>query len=141
MKKLIVSVLVSLITVSASATDWLYVDTDKLGVDNYIDAHSIRVVDQNAQIVTAFIKMSGIEKSKLKIENKTINSSSIKFSYDCRNENSKSLSSIFYDTNGAVIHSDNNAGQFNPIHPGTSHYLNMYAACAIAGFKDISNLL
>ena len=69
MKKLIVSVFVSLIAVSASATDWLYIDTDKLGVDNYIDAHSVRVVDQNAQIVTAFIKMRGIEKSKLKIEN------------------------------------------------------------------------
>lgn len=141
MKKLIVSVLVSLITVSASATDWLYVDTNKLGVDNYIDAHSVRVVDQNDQLVTVFIKMKGIERSKLEIGNKTIASSSIKFSYDCRNENSKALSSIFYDANGAVIHSDNNTGPLNTIHPGTTDYLNMYAACAIAGFKDISNLL
>lgn len=141
LKKLVAGLLVLLMAVSTNATDWLYVDTDKLGVDNYIDAHSVRIVDQNSQIVTAFIKMTGIKKSNLKIGNKIVDSTSFKFSYDCRSEDSRSLSGIFYDVNGVVIHSDSNTGQFTPVHPGTSHYLNMYAACAIAGFKDISNLL
>lgn len=141
MKKLITGSLCCLIAISAAADNWLYVDTDKLGVDNYIDANSLKIVDRNHQIITAFIKMKGIEKSNLELRNRTIDSSSIKFTYDCQNETSNTLSTIFYDVNGSVIHSDNSIGQLTPVHPTTSNYSNMYAACAIAGFKDIRSLL
>ena len=145
MKKLVAGSLACLISVSSNAANWLYVDTDRLGVDNYIDANSLRIVDNNAQIVTAFIKMKGIEKSNQKLKGSVISAASFKFAFDCRDETSNVLSSIFYNFNGVVIDSENKQlysdnWQFTPLHPETSSYLNMYAACAIAGFKDISDL-
>lgn len=71
-----------------------------------------------------------------------VSSTSVKFAFDCRNETGKTLSSIFHDINGAVVHSDNDYDeQFTPIHPGTSQYLNMYSACAMTGFKSIEGIL
>ncbi len=146
MKKVIVGSLAFLLTVSASAVNWLYVDTDKLGVDNYIDANSLRVIDRNSQIVTIFVRMEGIDKSNLKLKGSVVSVSSFKFAYSCRDESMSILSNILYDINGVVLHSESKplsfeSGNFVPLHPTTSSYLNMYAACAIAGFKDISNLL
>lgn len=146
MKRLVAGALTCLMAVSVNAVNWLYVDTDKIGVDNYIDANSVRVVDKNDQIVTAFIRMQGIENSNLKLKDTVVDASSFKFAYDCRDETSNILSTILYGINGAVIHSESRelsftSGHFTPVHPETSSYLNMYAACAIAGFKDIGSLL
>tara|TARA_R100001369_G_scaffold92880_1_gene140803 strand:+ start:8597 stop:9025 length:429 start_codon:yes stop_codon:yes gene_type:complete len=142
MKRLIACSLACLIAVSANANNWFYIDTTKDGVDHYMDVNTLRVVDQNAQIVTAFVKMRGIEKTKLRFNNMIVSSTSFKFAFDCRNETGRTLSSIFYDVNGTVVNSDDNhVGQFTTIHPGTSQYLNMYSACAMTGFKSIEGIL
>jgi len=77
MKRLIACSLACLIAVSANANNWFYIDTTKDGVDHYMDVNTLRVVDQNAQIVTAFVKMRGIEKTKLRFNNMIVSSTRV----------------------------------------------------------------
>lgn len=142
MKRLVEGSLICLITFSANANDWFYIDTTKDGIDHYMNVNTLRIVDRNAQIVTVFVKMRGIEKTNLRFDNMVVSSTSFKFAFDCRNETGKALSHIYYGTNGDVIDSgDYHTEPFTVIHPGTSQYMNMYSACAMTGFKSIRGIL
>lgn len=146
MRKLIVCSLTCLISVSASATDWLQTVTDKQGMISYMDTDSINVFNENTQIVTAFFKYENLSKAKKKINNKVVDSTSSKIAFNCESESSYMLSGIFYDSNGAAIDSfsrsiDGSFSSFKVLHPDTLGYADMYAACAIAGFKNIHDLL
>ncbi|WP_201613296.1 surface-adhesin E family protein [Psychrobacter immobilis] len=145
MRKIIVCSLACLISVSANATNWIKTVTDKQGVISYIDTDSIKIINENTQIVTAFFRYENLSKAKKIINNKVVDSTSSKIAFNCESESSYMLSGIFYDSNGANLDSfsrsiDGSFSSFGVIHPDTLGYADMYAACAIAGFKNISDL-
>lgn len=145
MRKLIVCSLTCLISVSASAANWIETVSDNQGVISYIDIDSVNIFNENTQIVTAFFKYENLSKAKKRINNKVVDSTSSKIAFNCESESSYMLSGIFYDSNGISLDSfsrsiDGSFSSFKALHPDTLGYADMYAACAVAGFKDISDL-
>ena len=141
MKKVVIYSLVFLMPISASATNWIELGNSNSGVNYYIDADSINIVNENTQLVTGFFRQKNLGKHYEHYD-LDVEYASVKMAYDCKNESSQIVSAILYDSTGKALHTEDHPikwSSFKQIHPDTSGYLQMYATCYLAGFKKASD--